>query len=188
MERNQATTARTDLENLLQLLADLNEELELFALGGTAMVLKGIKESTKDVDFLTTAEYPHLRKLLLLAGLREESPSLLCNVWYLDTLRIDIFYHSFILGYTLPEDWKELSEHVRTIGKLKLYILNWLDIIITKIARSETRDIDDCLAIIKSQRLDFNKLTERYYQHAETAIISEYDAKFKHLEYRWSKQ
>lgn len=177
-----------DLENFLQLVADLDEPLEFFAMGGTAMILKGIKESTKDIDFLTTSDPLKIKKLFTLAGLKEENTSKLCNTWYLNDIRIDIFYNEFIIGFSLPEDWKELSEYLRTIGKLKLYILNWYDIIITKIARSEKRDIDDCIDIIKHQKLDFKKLKERYYHSAETALIAEYDYKFKHLEQRFRNQ
>jgi hypothetical protein len=60
--------------------------------------------------------------------------------------------------------------------------LNWYDIIITKIARSESRDIDDILIIIKKEKINFEKLKRRYYSLAPTALISDYDKKFKHLE------
>ena len=185
--KNKTLTGSADLDTLLQLLADLDEELELFAMGGTAMVLKGIKESTKDIDFLSTARYARIKELFTLAGLQEESNSQLCNIWHLGNIRIDIFYSAFILGFSLPPDWKELSEHIKNIGKIKLFILNWYDIIITKIARSERRDVDDSIAIIKHEKLDFQKLKERYYEYAETAIISEYDYKFKHLEWTYQK-
>jgi hypothetical protein len=186
--KNPELTGLMDLENFLQLIADLDEELELFAIGGTAMVLKGIKESTKDIDFLTTAKYERIKYLFQLAGLKEESTSQLCNIWHLKDTRIDLFYSEFILGYPLPEDWKKLSEHRRTIGKVKLFILNWYDIIITKIARSERRDIEDGIAIIKHEKLDFEKLKQRYYLYAETAIISDYDYKFQHFEMKWNQK
>lgn len=186
--KNPGWTGLTDLENFLQLIADLNEEIEFFAIGGTAMVIKGIKEATKDIDFLTTADYGEIKRLFTLAGLKEKDSSKLCNIWHLNNLRIDIFYNEFILGFPLPEDWKELSERARIIGKLRLCILNWFDIIITKIARSEGRDIDDILTIIKSQKLDFGKLKKRYYNYAETALIAEYDLKFKHLEYKYHQK
>ena len=180
--KNKDITNIEDLNSFLQLIADLNEEIEFFAIGGTAMVLKNIKETTKDIDFLTTANYKKIKKLFELAGLKEESNSKICNIWYLDNIRIDIFYDEFIMGTTLPEDSQELSEYIKSIGKLKLYILNWYDIIITKIARSELRDIKDSIKIIKSQNIDFNKLKERYYKLAEVSLITEYDTKFKDLE------
>lgn len=186
--KNPTSTGLTELDHFLQLIADLDEEIELFAIGGTAMVLKGIKESTKDIDFLTTAKYESIKNLFQLAGLKEKSTSQLCNIWYLGNTRIDFFYSAFILGYSLPNDWRELSEHLKTIGKIKLFILNWYDIIITKIARNEPRDIEDGIAIIKHQKLDFKKLKERYYLYAETAIISDYDYKFQHFELKWSQK
>lgn len=185
--KNPASTAMSDLDSFLQLIADLDAEITFFAIGGTAMVLKNIKESTKDIDFLTTNDYEEIKKLFTLAGLEEKSSSEACNIWHLSNkIRIDIFYGNQILGFALPHDWKELSEHVKTIGKLKLYILNWCDIIISKIARSEKRDIEDCIAIIKSQKIDFKKLKHRYYDAAETSLIAEYDMKFKHLEKQYN--
>lgn len=180
--KNLEDTSNEELNRFLQLIADLNVNIEFFAIGGTAMVLKNIKESTKDIYFLTTSSYEDIKKLFTLAGLKEKSSLKMCNIWYLGTIRIDIFYDSFILGTSLPDNWKKISEHIKDIGKLKLYILNWYDIIITKIARSESRDIEDSIKIIKTQRIDFNKLKKRYYNLASTSLITNYDYKFKHLE------
>ena len=181
--KNIESTNLEDLESFLQLIADLDYEMELFAIGGTAMILKNIKESTKDIDFLTTLDQEKLRELFNLAGLKEKSKSKICNIWYLNNkIRIDIFYDEFIIGIPLPDDWKELSRQIRTIGKLKIYILNWYDIIITKIARSEIRDIEDILEIIKKENIDLDKLKDRYYGLAETSLITDYDYKYKYLE------
>jgi len=186
--KNSHITSLQELENFLNLIADLNEPLELFAIGGTAMILKGIKETTKDIDFLTNESHEKIKKLFTLAGLKEGSGDKICNIWRLDKTRIDIFYSGFIMGIPFPEDWKEKSEKIKEIGKIKLYILNWYDLIITKISRSETRDVEDILAIIKTQKIDFKFLKERYYSIAETSIISDYDYKFKHLEREYDKR
>ncbi len=186
--KNPVDTNLKDLENLLQLIADLDIEIELFALGGTAMIIKNIKETTKDIDFLTTINYETLSKLFRLAGLEEKDSSKLCNIRYLNNIRIGIFYDEFILGITLPDDWRELAERIRNIGKLKLYILNWYDIIITKIARSEPRDIEDSIKIIKTQNIDFKKLKKRYYEVASVSLISGYEARFRALEKKLNKK
>ena len=130
--KNIIEAKHNELEKFLQLIADLNTEIELFALGGTAMVLTGLKEATKDIDFLTTEKQEEIRRLFSLAGLVEKEKSRLCNIWYLDSTRIDVFYDEFILGITLPDDWKKLSVHLRDIGKIKLFLLNWYDIIMSK--------------------------------------------------------
>ena len=186
--KNENSTGIKELDNFLNLIADLNEPLKLYALGGTAMIIKKIKESTKDIDFITDESYEKIKRLFTLAGLKEESPEKICNIWRLGKIRIDIFYDGFIMGIPFPEDWKELSEKIKSIGKINLYILNWYDLIITKISRSETRDIDDIIDIINSQKLDIDFLKKRYYSIAETAIISDFDYKFKHLEQEYGKR
>ncbi len=184
--KNVQETGSKDFELLLDLLSDLDKELELFALGGTAMVLADVKRATKDIDFLTTCDYESFAELMKNAGLNaHQHSSPLCGKWYLgDTTRIDVFFGETILGVTLPEDWKELSSLIQTKEKLKLYLLNWYDIIITKIARSEERDIHDIIAILKKEKVDFEKLKKRYYSIAETSLIQDYDLKFKLLERR----
>ena len=180
--KNIIATNLDSLNTFLQLLADLDEELELYALGGTAMILKNIKETTKDIDFLTTENQEKIRKLFTLAGLKEKDTSKLCNIWYLDRIRIDLFYDEFLFGISLPDDWRDKSEHIKDIGKVRLRILNWQDIVITKIARNEQRDIDDAIDIIKTENITFEALKERYYGLAEESLIADYDAKFKALE------
>jgi hypothetical protein len=186
--KNIALTNLEDLNSFLNVLADLNEPLELFAIGGTAMVLKNIKESTKDIDFLTAEKYEKIKRLFELAGLKEESASKACNIWGLGNIRIDIFYEGFIVGISFPKDWTSLSEKIKEIGKVNLYILNWYDLIITKISRAEKRDIEDIIAILKSQDIDFDFLKKRYYSIAETSLIADFDYKFKHLEDEYAKR
>jgi hypothetical protein len=187
--KNPFNTNLKDLEIFLQLIADLNEEIELFAIGGTAMVLKNIKESTKDIDFLTTIDYNNIKKLFELAGLKETDPSKLCNKWYLNNkIRIDLFYEGYIMGIALPGNWKSLSTSIRVIGKLKLSILDWYDIIITKVARSETRDITDVLDIMKSEKINFKLLKKRYYKVTEDSIVRDYDENFKNIERKLKQQ
>jgi hypothetical protein len=88
------------------------------------------------------------------------------------------------MGVPLGNNWRGDSELIRTIGKVKLFILDWYEIIITKIARAEIRDYEDIINIIEHQKLDFKSLKKKYYEIAETAIIGNYDEKFKLLESR----
>ena len=179
--KNQAETGSEELEALLQLLADLDRPITLYAIGGTAMVLQRIKEATKDIDFLTTLDPKQISELFSLAGLIEKSKGH-PNIWYLDDIRIDVFYGNMIMGVELSDDWKEQSIPVRSIGKVRLSILDWYDIIITKIARAEDRDYEDCRKIIETQNVDIRRLKEKYYAIADTSLISEFDEKFRHLE------
>lgn len=186
--KNIKITYKKDIGTFLKLIAKANIDLNLFAMGGTAMLLSGIKESTKDIDFMTTNSYGTIKEIFDKVGLTEKSTSKLCNIWYLDDIRIDIFYDAFILGTTLPDDWNKMSRYIKEIGKIKLSILNWYDIIITKLSRSEKRDIDDILMILKKENIDFKKLKKRYYEVSEVSLNAHYDLKFKHLEHMMNKK
>jgi hypothetical protein len=149
--KNIKSTGITELDDFLNLIADFNEPIDFYAIGGTAMVLKGIKESTKDIDFLTTKGKEELRKILTEAGLRETSKGE-PNIWHFEDLRLDFFHDdSQIMGVPLTNNWKNNSELIKTIGKIRLFILNWFDIIITKLSRAENRDYEDIKAIIQKQ-------------------------------------
>lgn len=180
--KNIKISKRTDLEEFLEIIARQDINVELFAMGGTAMVLAGIKESTKDVDFMTTANYETIQKLFSVSGFSEKSNSDLCNVWYYGDLRIDIFYNEFILGISLLDDWKEKSIFVRKINNVEMYILNWFDLIITKLSRSEQRDVDDIIKIIRSQNVDLKKLKDRFFYLSEISLIHMPEYKFWYLE------
>ena len=88
--KNPINTKLEDLDTFLQLIADLDEEIELFAIGGTAMVLKNIKESTKDIDF-TCFGSDSLDFILVLISEHMDRHDGLCLCCYLftDSVRID---------------------------------------------------------------------------------------------------
>lgn len=184
---NKNETGPEELNLLLRLMADLDVEIELFAIGGTAMVMASIKAATRDIDFLTPMEYNSFRAMMERAGLKEDAhSSALCGKWHIDSVRMDIFFGEMIMGIPLSTHWRKKSQHIKKIGKISLNILDWEDIIITKIARSEERDVEDIIAIIKHENLDAKKIKEHYYARAETALIQDYDVKFKYLEKRLS--
>ena len=179
--KNPNLTGLKELESFLQLIADLGEKIDLYAIGGTAMVIENIKESTKDIDFMTTTPQKEMRRLLTLAGLKEEDQSAACNKWYLGTTRIDLFYDGFVLNLQLSQDWKEQSKFIRQVGLIKLLRMGWRDIIFTKLDRNEPRDIEDCKDIITAQKISMKKLKAEYEEFAENSI-AHYKEKFMALE------
>lgn len=187
--KNKIITDLTDLNSLLALLASTEKKLTFYAMGGTAMCLYGIKPATKDIDFMTDNTYEEINEAFTKAGLKEISKGTLVNIWYLNDIRVDIFYDGYIIGIPLNDDWKEKSTFVKKQINLTLSILNWEDIIITKLARHSEADIVDSIAIFKTQKLDFEKLKERYYSYKDI-ILSEstFDYKWKIFEKRLRRE
>lgn len=186
--KNTKETDHTDLRKILTIFADSQKKIKLYAIGGTAMVIKGLKEVTKDIDFITTNDQEEIKSILKKSGFKENRTGMV-NVWFDDNnLRLDIFYGPYIIGVDLEKDWQELSEFIEKLNQVELYVLNWYDIIITKIARSEDRDLEDIFQIMKTQKIDFKTLKKRYYDTADNSMIADHEYKFEHFEKKWHQQ
>jgi hypothetical protein len=174
--KNIQLSGQKELDALLLLLSDADEELCLYALGGTALVIENLKQATKDIDFMTDQKHNILKKIFSSVGLKEKDSSPGLNIWYMDNIRIDIMYEGYIFCANLPDDWKEKSAFVKKVGKIKLYRLDWLDIICSKTLRLTDADIYDIKQIFKKEKIDIKKLKKRYDEIVLESILP--DAKY----------
>lgn len=137
--------------DLIGWLKEIGKKLEkkiiLVAVGGTALTLLRIKESTRDVDFC----------------LASEDVKLFRNLVKGDKFRVDIFQDGFIFSEQLPADYLEKSLKLDVmLPNIDLRVLSLEDIIITKAARYNERDEADIAAIAKTNKVDINKLKKRF--------------------------
>lgn len=172
--KNDRESKRNDLESFIRILSEFGEKINIYAIGGTAMVLAGHKPATKDIDFLTTKSYKEMRGALEKIGLKEMSSNKLCNKWIFSERRLDIFYSDSgqIMGFPLHSKWEANSKLIKEIGFVKIYILNWIDIISTKLARGEPRDIEDIISIIKNEKINFEKFEKHFLENSEISAGS----------------
>lgn len=158
-------TTKNDLLKWLKKIDDnLDNPIILVAIGGTAMTLLNLKESTKDIDFcIEGKDSKRFKKLLKNSG-----------------FKVDIFIDGFIFSEQLPDDYIDISNEYKEIDfkNIKLKTLNPLDIIITKVARLNARDEEDITALIKNKKIDKNKLTKRFREVIETYAGSEKDFEY----------
>ena len=126
----------------------LDGEVEVTAVGGTAMTLLGIKASTLDIDFNADSE-SHKAFKKALAGLQHG-------------YRIDLYSGGLIFSQQLPEDYVSKRLPVKAgFKRLKLYALHPLDIVATKIGRLNERDIEDIGDCIRAYRLTKKEVSSR---------------------------
>ncbi|MFH1916932.1 MAG: DUF6036 family nucleotidyltransferase, partial [Nanoarchaeota archaeon] len=57
-------------------------------------------------------------------------------------------------------------------GLIELYTLSLEDIIISKLARGDTRDFDDIKSILEHEKIDLSHLVKRYSGTMENSIVS----------------
>lgn len=151
--------------NLLEFLEvvdkELKKEIELIAVGGTALTLLDVKASTIDIDFnLEKEDY-------------KEFESTLQSIPHGFT--IDLFKDGLIFSQQLPDDYLEkcIDLKAKEFKKIKLKVLNPIDIIASKIGRLNERDIQDIKDCIKKFKIKKEELRERakkveYVGHEET--------------------
>ena len=119
---------RTIISNVETLGDAVSETYEVIAVGGTSLVLHGIKWSTDDVDFIVESG---------------------------DTMRFEMSYKRHCggvnrrsaagecFGTRLPHDYVAQSSHIGVFRILTVRALSVIDTTITKSSRSNPRDYDD---------------------------------------------
>jgi len=119
------------LDVLHKIDLELKNKITIVAIGGTAMTLLGIKETTKDIDFNIPSDndYNEFERVINEIGFN---------------IKIDYFKKDMILTEALPRDYLKIAiKYEHNFNKIKLYILNPIDIVCSKIARLSDRDIED---------------------------------------------
>lgn len=139
---------------LMKIIKDMDSQLtnniEVVAVGGTAMTLLELKESTIDIDFCISSQH------------KQEFTPVLDKKY-----RIDLFFDGYIFSEQLPKDYANKSKLIKKYKHITLKALSPEDIVITKSARLNARDEEDIKSIApfvdkKLLRSRFNEVVITY--------------------------
>lgn len=146
---------KKDLFNGLDMINDrLRNKVTIVAVGGTALTLLNIKDSTIDVDFCISS------------GDKDD----FIEASYGIKFRIDLFFDGFIFSEQLPSDYIERSRSIKKWGKIELLALSAEDIIITKAARYNQRDEEDIKVIAQKMDVGKEELEKRFQKVVDTYV------------------
>ena len=168
---------RIDKAGLLERLSIWNgflkRKVHLIACGGTALTLLNVKSSTKDIDLLVPVieEHSYLIKTLKDLGYKSASGA----GWARDDGFIfDLFPGKRVHTTELLESPLDSGNNiqVKELTYIYLGVLNYYDIIISKLFRGSGIDMEDCLTLMKAKRkeIDIRKFTERFNETASYDI------------------
>lgn len=170
---NNCMEYRINKQRLLDTISTWNEflgrKVHLIACGGTAMTLLGVKESTKDIDLVVPEEkeYDYLIKVLGEIGYKPVTGSGWARdkEFIFELFRGKRVHTTELLESPLLEDNNIL---VKEFSNIYLGALNYYDLIISKLFRGNTVDVQDCLGLIKAKRKEINisHLAERFRETA----------------------
>lgn len=159
-------------KQLLDFLEELDKELEreitVVAVGGTAMTLYNAKASTIDVDFTIPAEdFEEFHRVLDLVP---------------HGFKVDTWNNGMVFSQDLPDDYLEKSKIIRTKMKnMKLRTLDPVDIIVTKIGRLNARDKEDIATCIRKFKITKEKIKKRAKQVIYTGRQENYEINLNHV-------
>jgi hypothetical protein len=162
----------------------LKRKVHLVACGGTALTLLGIKPSTKDIDLIVPHidEHKYLVSVLKQLGYKPASGS----GWARDDGFIfDLFRGKRVHTTELLDSPLDKGKNVliKEFSHIYLGVLNYYDILITKLFRAASVDVADCMALMKAKSadIDIKRFVKRF---KDTASFDVSDDKInKNLEH-----
>jgi hypothetical protein len=147
----------------------INFKVKLIGSGGTALTLLGIKESTKDIDMIVPMqkEYERLLTFLRSIGYKDmgnglvhpDAPLFIFQFWAGNRVfTTELLDSPLDPGRNIPiKEWRHIY----------LGALNIQDLIIAKMFRGTQVDIEDCVSVFASFKIDPETLLERYAEAAK---------------------
>lgn len=175
---------KTLLEKLGEWNSFLRRRISLIACGGTALTLLDVKASTKDVDFMVPeeADYRYLIKTLKNLGYRQITGSGWARTG--DVYIFDLFAGNRIHTTELFESPLKSKNHIllKEFSRLYIGILNYYDLISSKLFRGTGVDFEDCLMLVEARHdeIDINYLTDHFKKLASYDVSE--DRLFKNLD------
>ena len=150
--------SKTELLGFLDLFdQELDKNIGLIAVGGTAMTLLGIKASTKDIDFNIPSkeDFEEFKRV---------------NDRIKPGVKIDVWPSNMIFSEILPEDYvKSTIEYKTNFKKIDVRILSPIDIACSKISRFSASDVEDIQDCIRHAKITKKHLAERASQYERAA-------------------
>jgi hypothetical protein len=171
----------------------LNKKVHLIACGGTALTLLGVKESTKDVDMLVPVDQEHDYLIKTLKQLGYQPTSSYGWQRQGEAFIFDLFRGKRVHTTELLESPLEKMNHtlIKELSHIYIGVLNPYDLIVSKLFRGTSVDVDDCLMLFKAKHKDIqiDLLRERFIETAKYDIAEDKLIKtWEHYEQMFKKE
>jgi uncharacterized nucleotidyltransferase DUF6036 len=152
----------------------LDEPFELHCIGGfAAVVAYGLPRSTNDLDYFSLIPFNRVPDLDKIAG---EGSAL--------ARKHKVYVHHAAVA-SVPENYEERMTELFPGGfkKIRLFVLDPYDIVLSKLSRNIERDREDVDYIAKTRKLDSRVLRERYEKELRAVLIGPVDRHDATLEF-----
>ena len=144
-----------------------NIQSKIFVIGGAAMLYRGKKIQTKDIDIVvqTKKEFFALRNAFFEIGFKPKAPSEeyslmnLSEILVKGDIRVDMFNDKVCGALHLSDEMVKRSEKIFAFEKIEVYLCSTEDILVFKSITNREGDKEDCLTLTK-EKINWNTVLE----------------------------
>jgi hypothetical protein len=155
-------------ELLIAIGKELPKKIEVYAIGGTAMMLQNLKNTTLEIDLVCEKEkdrnalFETISRLegkqtdvTLVYGLQKHAPRMMS--W--GNCRFDIFTPN-VISSTFSEGMKERAQKTHEFANLIIRVASQEDIFVMKSATNRIKDLEDMISLAQQKKLDWKVILE----------------------------
>lgn len=158
----------SDFKDVEKLFAELDRSLHkkssIYVIGGAALLKRGLKDATKDIDLVVAArdEFLEIQNALINMGFitkipgKEYSHMNLSQIFQRKDSRIDLFEKEVCGRFSLSENMMKRAEKIIELSRLTVFLCSSEDIFLFKTMTEREGDITDCMSIAATQNPDWN--------------------------------
>jgi len=163
------------IENLFREIdIKLGNKISIYIIGGAALLFKGLKGSTKDIDIIvkSSEEKEHFENALKNIGfsgnkLTNEYKNL--EITYIlkrEDFRIDLFMKKVCSTLSISKGIEDRAENIFSGKNLNVFVCSNEDILLFKVIARREADIEDCITLAK-QSLDWGIIAKEINMQVE---------------------
>ena len=157
-----------DFSDIISLFSELNASLkknvDVFLIGGGALMKYGLRDETKDIDIVVSSdeEYKDLNAALRSIGFSEQTPGIayrrmaLSDILIRGEYRVDLFCRCVCGRFALSEKMRERASLVLALNKVKLFTCSLSDIFLFKSMTERAGDLEDCFRMATEYELEWD--------------------------------
>ena len=162
----------TTFKEIVELFTELNNSMHkktnAYTIGGAALLRRGIKAATKDIDLVVDAknEFFEIQNALNRLNFTTQIPSKeyshlnLNQIFQREDFRIDLFEKEVCGKFSLSENIMKRAEKVIELSNITVFLCSSEDIFLFKTMTEREGDITDCISIAATQNPDWNVILE----------------------------
>lgn len=157
---------------------ELDKQVECLAIGDSAMMFYGAKETTKDIDlvFMSKKEFNIVKDVLNKIGFMKKKNIVIFKHYYIpknkpvmmegkDT-RFDLFLKE-VISFKISENILERVKETHEFGNLIVKLVSPEDIILLKCATEREKDRNDAFELIKKFKINWDAIIKESINQTE---------------------